>query len=70
MKKLNLLIAFLLIAIISNAQTNYYVATGGDNTNNDGLSTGAPFLTLSHAVGIAVDGDIIYIYTRCAFKQY
>lgn len=36
--------------------TTYYVSAAGSNSNN-GLSTGAPFLTIAHAVSVMVAGD-------------
>lgn len=42
------------------AQTTFYVNSGG-NDGNSGTSTGTAFLTISHAVTTAVDGDTVII---------
>lgn len=46
----------------------YYVSKGntngfstGHDTNNNGLSMAAPFLTISRAIVVGVDGDTIYV---------
>src|SRR5690242_1997206 len=39
---------------------NWYVSTTGSDSNA-GTSTGAPFLTIGHAMGAASSGDRIYI---------
>lgn len=38
------------------ANLNLYVATTGSDTNNTGLSSGSPFLTIGHAVSVALNG--------------
>tara|TARA_B100000809_G_scaffold266882_1_gene332497 strand:+ start:1181 stop:3721 length:2541 start_codon:yes stop_codon:yes gene_type:complete len=61
MKKFTLLVAFLLIAIISNVQAKtVYVSASGSNSN-DGLTSINAVETLSNAYGKAVDGDTIQI---------
>src|SRR5262245_1368259 len=39
----------------------YYVAPTGGSDSNNGLSTGAPFATISKGVGTAHAGDTIYL---------
>jgi hypothetical protein len=52
-------LAFLLLTITTNAQTNYYVsASGGDNLN-DGLSPATAKSTIAAAISAATSGDII-----------
>lgn len=60
MKKITLLVAFLIVSVIGSAQTAIYVSATGDDTN-DGLSTAAPVLTLNKAKDLVSDGDFIVI---------
>lgn len=59
MKKL-LVIIFLFISLVIQAQKTYFVAaTGGNNGNNGAIGT--PWATLAFAVTQAVSGDVIYM---------
>ncbi len=49
-----------IFASIGLAQTNYYVAPDGNDSNN-GLTPGTPKLTIAAAISAASDGDIINI---------
>ncbi|MDB4783805.1 DUF1565 domain-containing protein [bacterium] len=40
----------------------YYVSTNNGNDINDGNNPGGPFATLTKALSVATDGDLIYIY--------
>lgn len=44
------------VRLIALATVNFYVATTGSDSNN-GLSSGAPFLTLQHAINVALSYD-------------
>jgi hypothetical protein len=60
-KKTHLLaMAFFLFSLTGFAQTHYYVASSGNNTNN-GLSPATAKLTLQHTVTIAADGSTIHL---------
>jgi hypothetical protein len=62
------MIRFLLAAVLFisftntlTAQSTYYVATTGNNTNNGSFAT--PFKTIQYAVNKAVAGDLVYVMT-------
>jgi hypothetical protein len=40
----------------------YYVSSNNGNDINDGNNPGGPFATLTKALSVATDGDLIYIY--------
>ena len=40
----------------------YYVSTNNGNDINDGNNPGGPFATITKALSVATDGDLIYIY--------
>lgn len=40
----------------------YYVSSNNGNDVNDGNNPGGPFATLTKALSVATDGDLIYIY--------
>lgn len=46
----------------------YYVRSSGGSDSNDGLSYEAAFLTLSHAISVAVSGDTVYL--EGSFDEY
>jgi hypothetical protein len=60
LKKLKIIFYFFLLSFFSFAQTTYYVAKSGSNTNS-GTSTSSPFLTITHAVSQINPGDQIFI---------
>ncbi len=55
-----MLLPLLFWSFTAMAQTNYYVATTGDNAN-DGLSTATAKASISSAISAASSGDIIHI---------
>lgn len=57
--KAHLLILF--AALTASGATDYYVSTDGDDDLNNGLSTNAPFATITHAYGEASAGSTIYV---------
>ena len=60
LKKLKKIFYFFLLSFFSFAQTTYYVAKSGSNSNS-GTSTSSPFLTITHAVSQINPGDQIFI---------
>jgi len=46
--------------VFASAQTTYYVATNGSDSNN-GTSLTTPFLTIAHAIGVVNPGDTILV---------
>lgn len=48
--------------------SSYFVAATGNNSNN-GLSAGAPFLTVAHAFSVAVNGDTISLNGGDSFAE-
>ena len=63
MKKCILPLAAFAMAAASTAfAADYYVATNGDDTNNDGLSAEAPFATIDKAITSAANAsDVIHV---------
>ena len=63
MKKCILPLAAFAMAAASTAfAADYYVATNGDDTNNDGLSAEAPFATIDKAITSATESsDVIHV---------
>ena len=60
MKKLFILAFVFNTALVSIAQTNYYVSNNGSDANN-GLSLGSAFLTLQHAADLVGMGDTVFV---------
>lgn len=60
MKKILL---FLIVLSINSAvkANNYFVSNLGDDTNNTGLTTANPFLTLQHAADQVTAGDTVFV---------
>lgn len=54
------LLSFLIITAFASAQTHFYVATTGSNTN-DGLSLVSPKATINGALTAAAAGDVIHV---------
>ena len=63
MKKCTLPLAAFAMAAASTAfAADYYVATTGDDTNNDGLSDQTPFATIDKAITSATNAsDVIHV---------
>ncbi|MEP5339524.1 MAG: right-handed parallel beta-helix repeat-containing protein [Algibacter sp.] len=59
MKNILPIIIISLISLLGVAQTNYYVSTSGNNSNNGSITT--PFLSIQTALDLASAGDIIYV---------
>ena len=60
LKKLKIIFYFFLFSFFSFAQTTYYVAKSGSNSNS-GTTVSSPFLTITHAVSQINPGDQIFI---------
>lgn len=59
-RKLTCLVSFLMMASFVSAQTHYYVATTGNNSN-DGLTTAYAKATINGALASAAAGDVINV---------
>jgi hypothetical protein len=59
MKQLFYVLSFSIVAFFEYAQTNYYVATNGTNTNNGSITQ--PWLNLQYAVNQLQSGDTLNI---------
>ena len=55
------LIAVFALAGSALAANTYYVASGGNDTNNSGTSADAAFATVAHAIETAAAGDVINV---------
>jgi hypothetical protein len=54
-----LVLLFIVFVSMAQAQTTYYVSTAGNDGNTG--TEGSPFLTIGHAVDVAVSGDDILV---------
>jgi hypothetical protein len=50
-----------LLLTIKAFATDYYVAPGGNDTNNTGRSLGSPYATIQKASNVAVAGDVVHV---------
>ncbi len=60
-KKTTLILGTILSSVIVYAQTNYYVSSGGLNSNNGNLS--APWLTIQYGLNHLSNGDTLNVMT-------